>query len=322
MSLKMKVMGIVFLLILLMHGVPFLIPLSTQSVGTPEKVFDNSQWISVDGVDLHYRLWIPEQTIHDPIVYIHGLGGSTFSWRENIDPFVEEGFPVIALDLPAFGYSSRKTGLIHSQGNRSRWVFGLLDDLENQGRIKKSQGYHLVGHSMGGGVITAMALNRPYDIQSLTYVAGAVMNEPPRTRKILSYPPIKRMVGVLGERIFFRENRLEGVLESAYGRRISEDELRGYLDPLREPGTGRAWGDLMTTTTSFRKEEIQEIAILSLLIWGEEDAWISLNEGIRLEEALQNSPLVIIEESGHCPMETDSDEFNQRLLEYLSDFSS
>ncbi|NBG89438.1 alpha/beta fold hydrolase [Isachenkonia alkalipeptolytica] len=317
MALKKKMLLTVLTLLLILQTIPFLIPLSEAWEENPSTPFQNSRWSKVEGIDLHYRTWLPGIIEHNPIVYIHGLGGSTFSWRYNVEPFIKEGFPVIALDLPTFGYSTRDTGLSHSQENRSQWVFGLLDVLETEYEFF-SEGYHLVGHSMGGGVITAMALDNPEKIQTLTYVAGAVINEPGKVQGLLSYPPFKRTISVLGEHIFFTESRLEGVLSSAYGEEINQEILEGYLQPLRLSGTGRAWGDLVTSTTSFQEEDISHISIPTFLIWGEEDSWVPLEEGIRLKKLLQNSELSVIEGSGHTPMETDREEFNKRLLQFLS----
>ncbi len=316
MSLKKKIMFSVMVILLILQAIPFVFPLSHPWEEPPSTPFQNSEWVNVSGLDLHYRTWLPEKINHDPIVYIHGLGGSTFSWRFNVKPFIEQGFPVIALDLPAFGYSTRQTGLTHSQENRSQWVFELLDILQKDYGFS-SEGYHLVGHSMGGGVIMAMALDKPERIQSLTFVAGAVINDPPRLRSLLSYPPLKRTIGVLGEYVFFTENRLEGALSSAYGEDVDQKTLQGYLQPLQVPGTGRAWGDLVTSTTSFQEEDISHISISSLLLWGEEDRWVPLEEGLRLDRIFENSKLAVIEKSGHTPMETHSEEFNQILLEFL-----
>ena len=318
MSIRRKLLLGIFVLSLLIQALFLFIPLTTASQERPDTPFTNSRWDSIGNVELHYRTWIPEGSDSPPIVYIHGLGGSTFSWRYNIKNYVDQGFPVIALDLPAFGYSTRQTGLTHSQKNRSDWVFGLLDQLDAQGEINASEGYHLVGHSMGGGVITAMALDRPEDIQTLTYVAGAVINEPPRVRSLLSFPPFKRVISVLGEYVFFTENRLEEVLSSAYGEEVDQDALYGYLQPLQLPGTGRAWGDLVTSTTSFTEEDVEAISLPALLIWGEEDSWVPLEEGHLLNNLLQNAELTVIEGSGHTPMETDSKEFNNRLLAFLT----
>jgi pimeloyl-ACP methyl ester carboxylesterase len=317
MTVKRKILMVLLGLILFLHILPFLIPLSTASQIT-DTPFENSRRLRIDGVELHYRTWIPDEAEHNPIVYIHGLGGSTFSWRNNIDEFVEEGYPVIAVDLPAFGYSSRQTGLIHSQENRSKWIFELLDYLHTTDIIHPGEGYHLVGHSMGGGVIAAMALDRPEDIQTLIFVAGSVLDNPPRVRSLLSYPPLKRTVSVLGEHVFFSKDRLEGILSSAYGEEVDEATLEGYLHPFNIPGTGRAWGDLLSTSTAFSEEAVASISVPAMLIWGEEDSWVSLEEGARLENLLSKGDLTIIEGSAHTPMETDSAEFNDRLLEFLS----
>jgi len=109
------------------------------------------------------------------------------------------------------------------------------------------------------------------------------------------------------------------VLSSAYGDEIDQEILEGYLQPLQLPGTGRAWGDLVTTTTTFQEGDVAGISIPSFLIWGEEDSWVPLEEGIRLENILQKADLTVIQGSSHTPMETDSEVFNNRLLAFLKE---
>ena len=58
--------------------------------------------VSVDGVELHYT----EAGQGPPILLIHGLNGSTFSFR-HLAPLLSDGFRVLALDLMGFGYSER-----------------------------------------------------------------------------------------------------------------------------------------------------------------------------------------------------------------------
>ena len=60
--------------------------------------YDNSKFIKVDGLDVHYRI---NGTGH-PLVLIHGTGASLHTW-EPWTKILEQDFKVISLDMPAFG---------------------------------------------------------------------------------------------------------------------------------------------------------------------------------------------------------------------------
>ena len=96
--------------------------------------------------------------------------GSTFSWRENFDTLVKYRYKIIAVDLPGFGYSDRNRKVNQSQSNRSRLLWDLLAELDQGDTLK----WNLVGHSMGGGTVEAMALMQPERTKTLTIVDGMV----------------------------------------------------------------------------------------------------------------------------------------------------
>ena len=95
-------------------------PLSEASAQLPDKPFANSQYVEVDGIVLHCRTWNPQAEQYlGKVLLIHGLGASTYSWEQTADALSQAGYWVIAADLPGFGYSSRQSGLDHSQKRRS-----------------------------------------------------------------------------------------------------------------------------------------------------------------------------------------------------------
>jgi alpha-beta hydrolase superfamily lysophospholipase len=63
----------------------------------PEKVTSFREF------EIHYI----EEGAGQPIVFIHGLGGSLDNWMENIPFFAGRNFKVLAMDQPGFGKSSK-----------------------------------------------------------------------------------------------------------------------------------------------------------------------------------------------------------------------
>jgi len=288
-----------------------------------ERPYDNSRVRNISDIYLHYRVWKPEaDEIKGQLLLVHGLGGSTFSWRQQIEPLQEAGYLIVAVDLPAFGYSDRQRGLEHTPENRAGWLWKLLETLEAAGEIQTRNGWHLTGHSMGGGVVTAMAHQKPERTTSLILIAAALEQSDTRGESWLDYSPVKSGFQFILRHILFRETIIARALESAYGRSPAPEELEAYFEPLELAGTAAAWLDVTRTAENFPGEKIQEVDQPVVLLWGAEDSWVEVEDGREYADLFPDSSFTIIEEAAHLPMETHPEKFNQRLLEWLADFNS
>jgi pimeloyl-ACP methyl ester carboxylesterase len=303
---------------------PFLIPVSkaSENTGTVPLPFEESKIAKIGDISLHYRQWIPKDELRGKVLMVHGLGGSTFSWNQSAEALVREGYLVIAVDLPGFGYSDRTPGMDHSQKARSRLLWELAETIEidlQKADKNTDAPWNLVGHSMGGGTIAAMAMEKPENVSSLVFVAGALFdNNPGAGNTLLSYPPFRRWMEVFLSYYAIHPDRIRGFLLSAYGRDPSESEVLGYLEPLAQPGTARALIDLVRTAQNEPAENLKEITVPILGIWGENDAWVPVEQAHKLKaEYLPAMQLEMIADSGHCPMETHPEEFNAIVIQFL-----
>lgn len=314
---KLKVFFKRFLLFLLaffvlLSVVPYLIPLQPLQGNSRDLAYENSFFVNLDNIELHYRYWGDSSGAGKNILLIHGLGGSTFTWRYTA-PFLQtNGYQVIAVDLPGFGLSDRQAGFDHSAASRAKLLWLLLDQLDT------SHKWDLVGHSMGGATVAAMALQDQDRVKSVTFAAGALSYfEPSLLSFFYQYPPLSRWVRVLGPRFFFNKERIEGLLSSAYGRLPTETEVEGYLQPLMLENTDAVMADLFLTAPVPLLEHVGDLTVPVLCLWGEEDAWVPLGRGEELQALIAGAELIVIPGEGHCPMETAPDYFNNTLLEFL-----
>lgn len=99
-----------------------------------------------------------------PIVLVHGFGGDRANWMFNQAALAAKR-RTIALDLPGHGQSAMDVG----DGSRAALAATLLGFLDALGIARA----HLVGHSLGGAVSLATALDTPGRVASLTLVASA-----------------------------------------------------------------------------------------------------------------------------------------------------
>ncbi len=299
-------------LFVLFSLLPYLIPEPRESGNRHQLSFANSEYAEVGGVELHYRSWEGSNQGSVNMLLVHGLGGSTFSWRYTAPALESEGYRVVAVDLPGFGLSERRQGLDHTAPARAGRLWAFLDE-----RYPGEQ-WNLVGHSMGGAVVTAMALQEPQKVKSITLVAGALAeSEPSFFNSFLHYPPVSRWIRILGPGFLRSESRLEQVLASAYGREPSIDETAGYYRPLAVENTAAVLVDLLKTSPVSLVDRLDELALPVLCVWGVEDTWVPLEQGERLLQLIPRSRLVAIEGEGHCPMETSPEQFNAILADFL-----
>ena len=292
----------------------------TKAYSVENKIpFDNSRFVEIDGLSLHYRIdEAMTEYSSGKILMVHGMGGSTYCWRENTVPLSENGFDVITVDLPAFGFSDRQAGLEHTAKNRADWLWGLLDYLDTE-LFNNDIPWILVGHSMGAKPIAEMAFNRSEDVEALIFIAGAVFNSHSNLiSNLADQTPFNQIFEFTIRNILHQPFTINRGLNSAYGREVSEEELSKYLEPLKIEGTARAWLDLLRISTD-ELNNLEQLETRSLLIWGAEDSWVSVDDAIKLNDQLPNSRLEIIADNHHMPMVTASEEVNDFIIDFLLD---
>lgn len=98
-----------------------------------------------------------------PIVFLHGFGGDLSSWRGFLSR-VSLDNPMIGVDLPAHG-GSAWVAINRFEDLVDRIADALLSAGEHR--------LHLVGHSLGAAVATALADRGDLDVRSLTLIAPA-----------------------------------------------------------------------------------------------------------------------------------------------------
>lgn len=300
-------------------GLLCLLPVATlyggQSVYAPSP-FDNSSYTRVEGLEVHYRLWEPEkQQVVGHVLLVHGFGGSTYSWEQTAQQLRSLGYRVVAVDVPPFGYSDRAPRQNQSFGARAK----LLNTFLSQRFPQKK--WHLAGHSMGGAVVQAMALQYPENYISVCFVAAALFRQVEVQKTSapgwLRMPGVTFFLGSLAESWLITPSRIEALLLSAYAQPVRPEQIEAYRTPLVIPGTARA----ILNSVEYSREIFDlcatQLRIPSIAIWGAQDNWVPLESRKSIMEQIPGLQLEVIEEAGHNPMETHLEEFLERWLRFL-----
>lgn len=288
------------------------IPLIIRSNTLP---FENSNYFESGNLKIHYRVWQPKDAkVIGKVFLLHGFCGSTYSWRKNIDALTEKGNLVVAVDLPPFGYSEKEVDFDYSFDEISEMFWALLNEKDCE--LDNYDSWDLVGHSLGAEIVSRMVLQNEERVSSLTIVDGLVGHRLSAFSKFLINQSLIRSVIKFSLRNYFiKSDYVEKVLTSAYGRNPENEELNNYLNPLLQENF---ISSVLNFTRQYKNEiDFSEINIPVLLLWGENDKWITLDEAKELRDKLPNSTLIIFQNTYHCPMETDAMQFNASLISFL-----
>ena len=275
---------------------------------------ENSHFVSVDGARVHY------QEFGDPskptMVLIHGYTASLYVWKTTAPMLADAGFHVVALDLLGFGYSDKPRSFDYAITSQARIVARFMN------RLGIGQAT-LIGSSYGGAVAATLALDYPERVQKLVLV-DAVANDNVKNHPILKLAAIPGIGEVLTPFLIdsrlFQRHRMRGTLAPANHKLITDDRVEGILRPLT---AADAHHSLLATSRAWSAERIQQDAHLinqpTLIIWGEDDKVIPVDDGHKLHQAILHSRFVVLKNCGHVPQEEKSDIFVDVVTEFCRD---
>ena len=112
-------------------------------------------------------------------------------------------------------------------------------------------------------------------------------------------------------------------MEEVYadGSKITDELVTRYHKMALRVGNRQAFIDRAKTDFKLGSKanynKLKSINTSTLLIWGAQDNWIPLDNGKRMDSILPNSKLVVLENSGHVPMEENPQESFAFLNEFL-----
>ena len=253
----------------------------------------------------------------DPIIALHGLGGTLYSWHK-----LEDKFPnhqLILLDLKGAGDSPKPHDKHYAIKDQADLVLKLIydNDLKN---------LTLMGNSYGGAVALFLAIElckdkeKPCRLASLILIdSGGDDKDLPSHLTLLRTP----LVGWLGLHLLPTRASIKRVLRDSYycPKKITDDQIDAYTKPITSPGGRYA---LLQTARQAVPKDIKEIMKLyktikvpTLIIWGLDDRIIPLRTGQMLHGEIGGSTLELVVDCGHVPQEEQPDETMRYIRQFF-----
>lgn len=274
-----------------------------------------------EGARIHYVELNPEGT--KTIVFVHGLGSYLKFWRYQLDVFAEQGYRVLALDLPGYGKSVKPATFPYTMESFAEVVKAFI---EAKGLDKPI----IVGHSMGGHTALTLAINYPEMVSALVLTAPAGFEkfsarEKEWFRKIFSVGLVKSVAepglwGTIKRSNFYRwQDEYEWLIEERARVRLSSDfDAYAYANVRSVQGL---------THTEFTRGNLGRIQVPTMIIFGTEDRLIPnrfMHGGYTRDimsygaERIAGSKLVELAGCGHTVQMDCWQTYNQRVLNFLS----
>lgn len=219
---------------------------------------------------------LEELLAQDPVLVLHGNGGSHGSLRKVIDTICTAGRGVIALDSRAQGQSSRGT-LPLTYELMAEDTYRVLEALD-------VRHVHVLGHSDGG--IESLLLGRDHADHVLSIVAGGTNLTPE---------------GVVEDPAWDTEGSAS--TNEAWAAFMASGELPDGIDPTLLPSAeeARLAGELLRLTLEQPHIEAASLATISCpvcVLVGEHDC-VTWEETCTIAQAIPGARVVVVPDAGH-----------------------
>lgn len=273
----------------------------------------HQRWVQVDGTPVN----VIDIGSGDPVLLIHGLGGSWPNWLEQL-PVLAATHRAIALDLPGFGASPMPPLPVTIPGY-ARTIAGLMDALELPSAA-------IVGNSMGGEISAELALEAPARVRRLVLVSPAGVSTAHVARRLptirAAYPAVGALAAWVGANAdqIVRRPRLRAAalsLVAARPREIAAEFAAEQIRGMGKPAFMPALEALIAHSQTLR-ERLPDIGCPTLVVWGDRDPVVPVRDAEVFATQIPGARKVIWSQTGHVAMFERAAEFNALLQGFLA----
>lgn len=252
---------------------------------------EHSRFLVIENALVHYRV----EGKGYPLFLLHGAFSSLHTyddWTEQLSKY----YQVIRVDLPGFGLSGSRADHNYSMNGYLQFLDEFLD------RIQVKQ-CHMVGSSLGGWLSWEYVLKNPKRVKNLILIGSAGFLEDknvPLPFKMARTPFLNKVI-----KYAVKKNILEQFVRQVYSdqSKITQPLIERYYDLFSREGNPEAFLALANGKFKDNTRNLNKIKSPTLILWGEEDAWLPLENAYKFQDSIPKSKLIIYEHVGHIPME-------------------
>nr|MDO8133640.1 alpha/beta hydrolase [Candidatus Njordarchaeum guaymaensis] len=258
--------------------------------------------VRIKDTEIYYETYGKKEG--DPLLLIHGLGGEPANWFFQIPPFSKE-YRLVVPAVRGHGLSSKpKEG--YSIRIFADDIIALLDKLN----IKEKA--FVCGVSMGGMIALQLTLEYPERVKGLILVSThAFVSD--KTKNIAG-----KWFSTYEDKGF--DTYFDLIVKSVFTQSFLRSN-RGIVSQMKElyrnqdvEAVGRAAFGLNDFDV---KRRLNEIKVPTLVIHGEEDKLIPVEQGVYLKDHIKNAKWIPLHDAAHAALIEKTNEFNKAVLEFI-----
>jgi len=242
---------------------------------------------------IHYR----EAGAGPPLLLVHGLMTTSYSWRYLIEP-LSRRFRLLIPDLPGCGESQAAPPGAYGAAEIAAWIGDFQRALGVEGCLA-------VGNSMGGYLCMRHALARPGAFARLVNIHSPAFPDAKLDllAAVMKVPGAAALAAWLARRdplrwahrnVHYFDEELKSI-----------EEAHAYGDPLATPGGSRAFACYLAETMSpaglraFTRSLAEPFPVPLMLLYSRRDPLVAPSNGERLHALLPGATLIWIDDSSH-----------------------
>jgi pimeloyl-ACP methyl ester carboxylesterase len=249
-----------------------------------------------------------------PILLVHGFGTCAFLWREVGPELASANRTAFAVDLFGYGESDRPFDAQFGIAAQSDYLDHALTAL----RLSKAT---IVGVDLGGAVAMHLAYSRPERVERLVLVNPIAFDEVPADdiktlQRNTARFAIRVSRGLLGAAPLVRELLERSV---AAPDKMPDRLVARYMAPyVGQEGLNH----LLTLARAVDGEDMLDIELgqldcPTLIVWGDQDRFLSPKMADRLADTIPGSRLVRLPGTGRLVPEEAPETLANMILEFV-----
>ncbi|MDD5037874.1 MAG: alpha/beta hydrolase [Dehalococcoidales bacterium] len=256
---------------------------------------------------------------------VHGAGDNLNMWYNQF-PIFSQKFNVITYDIrgagktdsPKMDYTIPLFAEDLFELNRAikRQATFSLDDSDTAGleKILKEEGFHYLGYSLGGRIALELAIEHPEVVKSLILVSSGAGLTPPSPEsaqrrqaimELLDKKDMKKVAEMMTTSAFSPDFKSKNSKEFDKYKKVKEQSKAENL------------ARIMKALSTANPPDLAAVKCPVLIIAGESDSYMGLEQAKQLQQAIAGSKLVTLPTGHAAPIELP-DKFNSMVLEFLA----
>jgi len=249
-----------------------------------------------------------------PILLVHGFGTCSFLWRDVGPLLAMSSRTAFAVDLFGYGESDRPFDAQYGISAQSDYLDRALTAL----RLSKAT---IVGVDLGAAIAMHLAFSRPDRVERLVLINAIAFDDVPAEdikamQRSTARLALRISRGILGAAPLIKELLEKSVSDPSH---MPDGLIARYLAPyVGQDGVNH----LLALARAVDDEDMAEIDLglidrPSLIVWGDQDSFVSPKLGDRLADTIPGSRLVRLPGCGRLVPEEAPDSLAGMILEFV-----